>query len=75
MKIIHLKIDGMHCASCPIMIDGTLEDTLSGVTSAQTNYAKQTCVVEYDEIQIGSEKIIQAIEKIGYKAYLEHLIG
>jgi len=68
MKTITLKIDGMHCASCPIMIEGTVEDTLQGITSAQASYIKQECVVEYDEDQVSPIEIVKAIEKIGYKA-------
>ena len=34
-----LKIDGMHCTSCSLSIDGELED-LPGVISASTSYAK-----------------------------------
>ena len=58
----------MHCASCPIMIEGTIEDTLQGIKSAQTSYAKQECVVEYDETQLEVEEIIKVVEGIGYEA-------
>lgn len=68
MKTVTLKIEGMHCASCPIMIEGTIEDTLQGVTSAKASYLNQECVVEYDEKQVNTEKIVKAIEGIGYKA-------
>jgi Cu+-exporting ATPase len=68
MKTVTLKIEGMHCASCPIMIEGTIEDTLQGVTSARASYLNQECVVEYDEKQVNTEKIVKAIEGIGYKA-------
>ncbi len=61
----------MHCASCPIMIEGTIEDTLQGIKSAQANYAKQKCVVEYDEKQVDQEKIVKAIKSIGYEAILD----
>ncbi len=66
MKTAKLKIQGMHCASCPIMIDGTLEDSLDGVISAHTHYARQVCVVDYDEEEIDIEDIMSAIEDIGY---------
>lgn len=71
MKTVTLKIEGMHCASCPIMIEGTIEDTLQGVTSARASYLNQECVVEYDEKQVNTEKIVKAIEGIGYKAHSE----
>ena len=50
------------------MIEGTVEDTLQGITSAQASYIKQECVVEYDEEQVSPHEIVKAIEKIGYKA-------
>ncbi|KXK09216.1 MAG: Mercuric transport protein periplasmic component precursor [Microgenomates bacterium OLB22] len=68
MKKITLKIQGMHCVSCPIMIDGKLEDEVDGVQSAQTNYVQQECKVEYDEAVIKAEDIVKAINELGYKA-------
>lgn len=68
MKTVTLKIQGMHCSSCPIMIDGKLEDEVTGVTSAQTSYAKSECRVEYDENKVDENVIMQMIEGIGYKA-------
>ncbi len=67
MKTITYKISGMHCATCPLMIEGKLEDDVVGVISAQANYAKQNCIVEYDEQIISPEKIADAIDAIGYK--------
>lgn len=58
-------IDGMHCTSCAMMIDGELED-LDGVNCAATNYAKCECEVEYDEAKVQDEHIIGAIKKAGY---------
>ena len=71
MKTITVKIDGMHCTSCPIMIDGKLEDDVDGIASARTNYVKQECVVDFDDTVVTSDVIIQAIKDIGYAAYLD----
>lgn len=68
MKSFTFKISGMHCASCPLMIEGKLEDDVVGVVSAQANYAKQTCLVEFDEQIISPEAIVEAIREIGYEA-------
>lgn len=65
-KKLELKIDGMHCSSCSLNIDGELED-LDGVISADTSYAKGTTVVEFDESEVDSSKIIDAINHLGYK--------
>jgi len=48
-------------------IDGELEDT-DGVKCANTSYAKQETEVEYDEKKISEGKIIEIVEKTGYKA-------
>lgn len=59
------KIQGMHCVGCAMTIDGAVED-LPGVKSASTNYKRQTAVVEYDETQVTSAEILQAIHDAGY---------
>lgn len=68
MKKIKLKIDGMHCTSCAMSIDGDLEDFVKGIKSANTNYAKQVCDVEFDDKQSNAQKIIEQVNKTGYKA-------
>lgn len=67
MKKIKLKIDGMHCTSCAMSIDGDLEDNVEGVKSAKTSYAKQVCEVEFEE-NVKIEKIIAQIQETGYEA-------
>lgn len=57
----------MHCASCAMSIDGDLEDLVKGVKSAKTSYAKQECVVEFEE-EVKIEQIITQIEETGYQA-------
>jgi copper chaperone len=61
-----LKVEGMHCSSCAINIDFSLEDL--GVRSAKTSYSKQETEIEFDEEKIKPQKIIDQIRKIGYKA-------
>lgn len=67
MKKIKLKIDGMHCTSCAMNIDGELEDT-EGVKQSNTNYAKQVTEVEFDEEKLSDKKIIEIIKSVGYTA-------
>ncbi len=63
-----LRIEGMHCASCAMNIDGDLEDLVKGVKSAQTNYAREECEVEFDEEQVGITQIVNRIKATGYQA-------
>ena len=58
-----LKISGMHCVSCSMLIEGELEDM--GV-QAKANYAKQEVVVTFDQNKIKEEAITAAIQKLGY---------
>lgn len=69
MKKIKLKIEGMHCTSCAMNIDGELEDT-EGVKNSNTNYVKQQTEVEFEEAKLDDAKVIQIIEKIGYQAHV-----
>ncbi|MDQ3098136.1 MAG: cation transporter [bacterium] len=62
-----LKINGMHCSSCAMLIDGDLED-LDGVISAKTNYHKQETEVEYDEEKLKTEQLISSVKESGYEA-------
>lgn len=69
-KRIVLKIDGMHCVSCSMNIDGELEDT-EGVFSSNTNYAKQKAEVEFDTSKVSHDRIIGIIKDLGYEAELD----
>jgi Cu+-exporting ATPase len=62
-----LKLTGLHCSSCAVNIDLSLED-LDGVVNSKTNYARSTSVVDFDPEKINPEKIIAEITKLGYKA-------
>ncbi len=63
-KII-LKVKGMHCASCSILID-KLVGKQPGVSSIQTSYGSEKAAIEYDDAQISLEKIDEFINKLGY---------
>ena len=67
---ITLKLTGMHCTSCSVLIDTVLEE-LNGVKSAKTSYAEQKVAVEFDPTQIGVNKMIQVIKSEGYEAILQ----
>lgn len=64
--VITLKLNGLHCTSCSLNIDGELEE-LPGVISASTSYAKQETVINYDPQLISPAKCKSVIEKLGYQ--------
>lgn len=55
----------MHCTSCAMDIDGTLEDT-EGVVESNTNYAKQETEVKFDGEKVNKDKIYSVISGLGY---------
>jgi copper chaperone CopZ len=66
---VKIKIGGIHCTSCSILIDGDLEG-LKGVVSAKTNYARGECEIEFDEQAVTLDKILATIKALGYKTYI-----
>jgi copper chaperone CopZ len=62
---IELKIEGMHCPSCSMLIADALEDI--GVTNSNIDSETGTGVIEFDESKIDLEKIKKTIEDEGYK--------
>jgi copper chaperone len=61
------QIEGMHCASCALLIDDTLED-LPGVNYTRTTMKEGHNTVELDVSQISPQEVIAAIEALGYQA-------
>ncbi len=64
-KKVVFKIDGMHCVSCSLNIDGELEDT-QGVMSASTSYARSMCQVTFDSSKVKEKDLVKIIQKLGY---------
>lgn len=63
--VVKIAIDGMHCTSCSMNIDGELED-LDGVVNATTSYAKSESVVEFDPQKVSQKELEAVITKLGY---------
>jgi copper ion binding protein len=63
------EIIGMHCTGCVMAVEGAIED-LSGVKSANANYAKQHADVEYDDTKVSVDAILAAVAEAGYEAQL-----
>lgn len=65
-ETIIFKIDGMHCTSCSMNIDGQLEET-EGVISASTSYPRSTTKIVYDPQKVNSQTLKKIIETLDYK--------
>ena len=61
-QTITLKLDGMHCSSCSLNIDGELEST-SGVIKSRTSYPKSETTIEYNPLDINETKLQKIIEE------------
>ncbi|MDP2750163.1 MAG: heavy-metal-associated domain-containing protein [Nanoarchaeota archaeon] len=65
MKKIKLKIKGMHCKSCEMLIKDALEET-GGIKKADVSQKNNSANIEFDETKIDAEKIKAMIKKEGY---------
>lgn len=65
MTKLVLKVKGMHCASCAILIDKLLLKQ-PGVVAVNTSYGAQKVALEFDETKISLEQIDAFVNKLGY---------
>lgn len=63
-------VDGMHCASCGMLIDETVED-LDGVATSTTSLRTGRATVTLDPARCGPADVLAAIVTAGYTARLE----
>ena len=70
MKKVDLKIGGMHCQSCAVMIGKKLKKR-EGVLYSNVNLTTEKATLEIDESKINEKEIIGAIESLGYSASVQ----
>lgn len=70
MKKTEFKIQGMHCASCAVKIEGSLKK-LPGVKNANVNYALAEASVEHDD-NIDDHALHRVVKDEGYKVDTGH---
>ena len=70
-KIFSIK--GMHCASCVLVIEKSL-NKLDGVSKANVNLATEKATVEYDPDKVSDKELSSAVSQVGYKALLQEEI-
>src|SRR3989344_4152437 len=66
---IYYKVQGMHCASCSVLINKTL-GRVPGVISASANYGNERLALEYDSEKVKLNYIEELLKKIGYTLIL-----
>ncbi|GJL83872.1 MAG: copper-translocating P-type ATPase [marine bacterium B5-7] len=62
-----LRIDGMHCSSCELLIERHALK-IPGVVAAKTNYATATAKIVYDPEQVNESDLPGLISRSGYNA-------
>jgi copper chaperone CopZ len=61
------KTNGMHCPSCSLLIEMTLDD-VAGVERVKVDLGKSLTTVDYDPQVVTDDDIIGAIAEAGYSA-------
>ena len=67
MTTMHIATTGMHCPSCPMLIELSVCD-LPGVRQVRVSNVDCSTVVTYDESTIAAETILAEIRNAGYGA-------
>jgi copper chaperone CopZ len=65
-KRITMKIQGMECPNCAMILE-RIEDKLKGVILVEASYHKAQMVVEYNEAQVTEVQIAAEVKRLGYE--------
>ena len=65
MVKIQIKIKGMHCVSCELLIKDILEE-LEGVKDVEAFFKTGEVNVDFDNLLIQKEEILAALKQEGY---------
>ena len=65
LSTVTLKLSGLHCTSCALNIDLTLEE-IPGIKSSKTNYQKAEANIEFDSSVISLQSIKKTIKNLDY---------
>lgn len=66
MDSAKLKVEGMHCTSCEVLLKDALEE-LDGVASAEASIKDNAVFVRFDGGKVKLYDIKKAISELGYK--------
>jgi copper chaperone len=62
-----MKVKGMHCKSCEMLIKDSLEE-LPGIANVQADHKKGLVIFEFDKAKGNTQDVKDAIKKEGYEA-------
>ncbi|PIU75079.1 MAG: heavy metal translocating P-type ATPase, partial [Candidatus Portnoybacteria bacterium CG06_land_8_20_14_3_00_39_12] len=66
-KSVSLSLSGMHCSSCALIIEKSL-NKVPGIKEAHVNFAAEKALVIYDELAVKKESFIDVVKRTGYSA-------
>ncbi|MFH1053730.1 MAG: heavy-metal-associated domain-containing protein [Candidatus Woesearchaeota archaeon] len=66
MKNLKIKIKGMRCHSCEMIIEDSLSET-GNIEDIKISHEKGTLSLDYDESEITEDEIKEIIKKEGYE--------
>ena len=67
----YLRIDGMHCSSCELLIE-RLALQVEGIVAAKSNYATATVKIVYDPELVNEAELPNLLTCYGYHARFSH---
>jgi mercuric ion binding protein len=68
-QVATIEVEGMTCGGCAIGVRTALK-RLDGVAKAEVSYEEQRAVVTFDPAKVGTDQLLGAVRKFGYKATL-----
>ena len=67
LKVVEIPIDGMACISCAASVKSAVK-AVSGVVTVEVNLEKRNARVTYLANALTPDRIVAAIDKLGYTA-------
>ena len=67
MKNIIIKIKGMGCQNCVNAVMESLSE-IDGLNKVNVSLEKELAEVEYDELKVNADKMIETIKELEYEA-------
>ena len=62
-----IPVEGMSCQACVARVKKTLKDT-TGVSEVSVSLEKHEAEIRYESAKTSAEKLVKAIDEMGYKA-------
>ncbi len=68
-QTVALTVEGMTCASCSVAVRTALKK-LDGVKDAKVSVSEKRALVEYQPAKVTPRQMVDAVNKLGYRASL-----